>query len=682
MSKVKKILTGNFLYALLIFLAVGLTVSAIGGFRFTYGTNDDYTISTLLSSGDDRVLFISYYIGFIMSRLQQVFAPVNVYAVFQIVLCSLSVLTLNYVMLGRLKKPIGAFLSVLVDIVLVTTGVMVVQFTQTTTLACTAGALLFIYASYHPLGRGVTLFQKIAACLLVLFGSFFRVDSFEVVAIFAFVLLACLIISEASEDKSREKRYKKAAAVIKKRLVFVVSFILIFAICFGLSLLSDVIKRADDNYRAHEEAAHGRALITDYPLANYSKNTEFYNEHGVLATNEVSLINRGHIDKNVLTTDRMTAIGEFSAEKTHNGKSNVVYAIDKTLETVKAKAIQTMWSVYDAVLPFKSILPFDVPNKVYLAGVGLLGAALLAGLIVLYKLLKKRFGFAPLIYGNGGLITLKLLLAAMWAAYFIVYGVTFVNCMMLACCAAALLTIRNANLKHTLFSWVFSFLTVGLYAYQICFRLNFRSVFSFAAPMLFFLLYLFDWENMDGWKRAETPAQLVSTAVAAVLAVVFAVNIQTLAWRFVYVSQTGQYQSTVYDYITAHPDVTYAMIVPCCMSVDPNYNNALLQPDMPENTLLYGSWNMYSDSNEKELEERGIENLFRDMIGNDKLQLMTKTHANFPKYYGVFLNNHYGRDGKAIALEQVDRIDNVGTYWSGIRQGDPLNVYKIVEKDK
>ena len=110
--------------------------------------------------------------------------------------------------------------------------------------------------------------------------------------------------------------------------------------------------------------------------------------------------------------------------------------------------------------------------------------------------------------------------------------------------------------------------------------------------------------------------------------------------------------------------------------------NALLQPDMPDNTITYACWNMYSESNERILREKGIENVFRDSIDNDNLYLVAKPNANYPKLYGIYLSNHYAEKGKLVRLEQVDRIIIVGEYLGGIKQGDSLAVYKVTQYSK
>ena len=205
MEKLKKIVKSDFALAGFILFATDLTLSIMGGFCYAYGTNDDYTISVLLSSGDDRVLFISYYLSFIMSKLHKICNGINIYGISQIVLCAASLLAINYVLVRRMKKPLGALVSAFVDVFFYSTSVLVVQFTQTTALACTAGVLLFVYASFYPQGRKLTLFWKISAWVLVIFGSFYRIDSFMIVALFSFFLLFCLVFGEAARDGSNEK---------------------------------------------------------------------------------------------------------------------------------------------------------------------------------------------------------------------------------------------------------------------------------------------------------------------------------------------------------------------------------------------------------------------------------------------------------------------------------------------
>ena len=679
MEKLKKIVKSDFALAGFILFATALTLSIMGGFCYAYGTNDDYTISVLLSSGDDRVLFISYYLSFIMSKLHKICNGINIYGISQIVLCAASLLAINYVLVRRMKKPLGALVSAFVDVFFYSTSVLVVQFTQTTALACTAGVLLFVYASFYPQGRKLTLFWKISAWVLVIFGSFYRIDSFMIVALFSFFLLFCLVFGEAARDGSNEKWYKKAAAVLKARLRFIISLALIFAVGFGLNFISDAIKRADENYRAYEEEARGRSLVTDYPLASYSENVGYYADHGVLSVTELYMINHGHVDREVLNAKTMNEIGEYSQDWLYKGDSKPVYAIKKNIETAKPRFECFIRHAYGKVISYNYI---GINNKVFALIAALLGAAAVTAAIVLYRKARKERGISQLIYGSVPLIIMKLLLVAAWWAYFIVYWLRLTNSPMLICCAAALLTLRSANFRHTLYCWIFSFFTIALYCYQVWFRLNFRSTLSFVVPAFFFLLYLFEWENMEGHKGAKLTTNGFFTVAALALTIPFITNLIPLTWKEVYVVKTGRYPKTAYDYFEAHHDKTYATMIPYCLSIDPNYNNSLLQPDMPDNTITYACWNMYSESNERILREKGIENVFRDSIDNDNLYLVAKPNANYPKLYGIYLSNHYAEKGKLVRLEQVDRIIIVGEYLGGIKQGDSLAVYKVTQYSK
>lgn len=676
LSKVKKVFSSNIVLAALIVIGVGLVLSIIGGFRYAYGTNDDYALSLLMNGGEERLFFISYYAGFFFSHLQQLFPAVNCYGISQVVLGAAALLAINYVFFSRLGKPLGAFISLVTDVLLYSISVMIVQFTQTTTLICAGGTLLLIHAHFTEQRKKPKIVQYIFAAFLIIVSSFYRFMSFRVVAVFSFILLFCMLIIELSRENKALGFFSRILEVLKRNWRFLVCFVLIFAVCFAGNFLSNTIKNSDPSYVAYSEGEKGRSLLTDYPLANYKENVDFYRENNVYSSQDIQMINRGQIDPYVMDSESSINIGEYSVKYLQKGKSNLSYAVSETMEKLRA----AMWQQYDNIIAFKQYIPIQMSYKAFVIGFVLFWMLIAALLVFLWKLLRRKLGFAPLIYGSVPLVIFKVLLAMLWLAFYIVYPFSLLNCMLLPVCGIILLTIRNSNWVHTISCWIFTLATMALYGYQVCFRLNFRSTYIFAVPAFLFLCFLFEFKNMEGLKNSKPVVRGISAGIPVVLALVIAFNIMPMTWRSNFVSKTGVYQTTIYDYITDHPDTTYAMVVPCAISVDPNYNNALLSSDMPENTIFYGSWNIYSNYNDKLLEEKGIENLFRDMINNDKICLVTKNKNDFPKIIGTFLTNHYAQEGKKIKLEQITKINSVGNYWGGIKQNDPLVFYKVIEE--
>ncbi len=676
MEKIKKIFTSNICLSALLLIGVGLVLSIIGGFQYTFGTNDDYAISLLLSGGEERNFFISFFASFFFAHIQQLFPAINCYGISQVVLGIVSLFVVNYVFFGKLGKPLGAFVSLITDVILYSNAVLMVQFTQTTTLIAAAGILLFVYSNFEETRKGYRRLQFIGGALLILIASFYRFMSFKVVAAFAFILLFCVLLREIVAEKDADKWYKKIFFVLKKRIRFLICFVLMFALCFGANTVSGMLKNADPSYVAHYEAESGRSMVTDYPMATYKKNVEFYRENNVFSVEDISMINRGQIDPNVLDTQSMQNIGKFSVEYLQKGKSNIAYAISVTMEHLR----KAMWREYDKIIALKPLCPIPMSYRTFVLCFGAAVLLMIALLVVIWELLRHKFGWPPLIYGSVPLIIVKILLALSWWAFFIVYPYGMLSCFMLLVCGAALLALRNANWLHTIFCWIFSLACAALYGYQVCFRLNFRSTFIFTVSAFLFLCYLIDLKHMDGIKNAKLWVRCISAGVAVAVAVVIAFNVQTLTWRNNYVAKTGVYQTTVYDYITDHPDNIYAMVVPCARSVDPNYTNSLLPADMPKNTLFYGSWNIYSDYSEKQMADFGITNLFQDVIDRDDLFLVTRTNGDYAKIIGKYLNNHYAKDGKTIRLEKVEKINCMGTYWSNIKQNDPLIIFKVIEE--
>ena len=95
MEKIKKIFTSNICLSALLLIGVGLVLSIIGGFLYTFGTNDDYAISLLLSGGEERNFFISFFASFFFAHIQQLFPAINCYGISQVVLGIVSLFVLG-----------------------------------------------------------------------------------------------------------------------------------------------------------------------------------------------------------------------------------------------------------------------------------------------------------------------------------------------------------------------------------------------------------------------------------------------------------------------------------------------------------------------------------------------------------------------------------------------------------
>ena len=657
MKQLKKVLTGNLGSAALMLLAVGLLLSYVAGWCVGYGVNTDYTLSVMLRGGETRLPYLSIFISAPLAALQRLFGTFNVFSASQLFCCVAAMLTLNYVFFAKLGKRAGAVIAGLSDVLLYSACVLTVQFFYTSALLTAAGALLLLYAHYSAPQGKLAWFQRILGGVMMLIGSLYSVSAFLYGAVFAALTVLCMLVKEVLQGK-------KPAAVLKRNAIFLISFVLIFAVGFGADVISEAVKRRDAAYAEAARVIRGRELISEGSLAPFAENEDFYREHNIYSEEELLLLESGVTDTSLLSGEDVEAVGEMALKHRLGGSLQISHAVKSTFRRAVGQLKARVISDYLAVRNL-------VNSKVAAIAIAALGAALLAALLILWLIMRKKHGWAPLIYGGIPHKIAKLALAALWVLFFIVYPISFPVSMLAPCAVFTILTLRSANARHTAVCWLFSLPVMALYTFQSCYFITFRFAFIFAVPAFLCMAYLYDFNNMENLLQAKPLARSVAVTLALVLAITMTANLEVTVWKKGFGTRAGSYPQTITNYIKKHSDETFALTTAACQSIDPNFGNALWLSALPENTLKYGGWSgCYAQ-----------DDVFAFLAKDGAGRLAIKRgKQNVVPYYEALLNNHYAPKGEKLRLEGEKTFTVTGKFWGGSKPKETIDIYRIVKE--
>ena len=182
--------------------AVSLMVLlAFNRFSVIYATNDDYIMSVLIQAGDDRNIFMNYFLTHFNVVLQKLLPFVNWFSLLQLIFSFASVTVVNFVLMKKQKGIEGLIFSLFFDFLFVATVMVTVHWTQTTALMCGAGFVLLFYALMMEERKGFKVFQILVAFFLTVFGSLYRLVAFELSALVFALICLCFFIKDMPSHK-------------------------------------------------------------------------------------------------------------------------------------------------------------------------------------------------------------------------------------------------------------------------------------------------------------------------------------------------------------------------------------------------------------------------------------------------------------------------------------------------
>ena len=668
MQKVKSILKSNISLALCSAVVSILFLSVISGFRYVYSTNDDYLISWLIQSGEDKSLFINYFLEWICVRLQNTLSFVNWFCFLQLLGCVTAQIAMNYAFIGKFGKKVGLLVSFLIDISFSLTCVILIQWTHTTTFMCIAGFVLLLFSQQIEKSPQKRRLQLVFAYLLIINGALFRFVSFEICVLFVAVYCFCLLLESGLKEKGTF--FQKTKHAVFANLKSFVLILIVTVIAFGTNIISTAINNADVQFRENVEFNSARSLVNDYEIAPYAGNEEFYNSLDIHSQEEIDLADLRHIDKDFFDTERMNKIGEYSSASTKGGLiANLKYAVVKTAK-----------KLYMPLIKWKQTLNIKCSNILFVAAIFVLAAMILGVLIFVLLRLKKNQSTAYRIMLRIAAIAFVILL---WLVYAMVFGINSENVMMLMLLAISVISVLLMNRYAYIYSFLLSLVAIGLSIYQSYFRSSFRVSFTIVVPAILLMIYSSSKDNVYFRIRSSSRSRTIYATASFVLAICAVCVLNISIWNNQVTANLVRYDTVEKDYINEHSEIQYFHVINESKRMDESYMNALLPVNYPSNAIPYGGWYTASESYEALLLDKRINHLFLEMINNPNRRFIISQDLDDNKgndiihIYEQYYNNHYAASSKTIRMVLEKELSVTKTDWRGNEEKEEVGIYRV-----
>ena len=609
---------------------------ALNSFKFVYASYDDYPFVVFLTHGDDTFLYIGVFLSHILSFLQSVFPNISVYPIFLVVSSIASFLALTYVLIRKFPKIQGLFFSLVFNLVFINISIICLQYTQISGLICLSASSLIICALQFENRKKYKIIQLIFGIVLMIIGSQLRFDPFIPCALFSVVYCVCICCRRIF--RCEQKGWiKKLVFSLKQSLSLVLAFLVVLPSVFALNYASNIVK-INTGFGEKLLFNDARTLVQDYQVARYEGSELFYKTQDVYSIDDFILLTCFKVDMDVYTTEKMNNIAQYSVD--HNtGKINIYYEFFRSMQKKVCNVFGNGFLIYPILglgilfVVFIFIFLFRIRNRIkYL---------FIAALFVLWVV------FAFWVRGRYNLLSDSLLLA------FIILSI----------CIAV-----SGNRFQYIGLYLFNITLITVIFYMIYTRLPFRAEFTVVVPSIYFLLLLFNYNDIRVGVRKKLV--LVPCALRIIVAVscssFFVVFMQFELNVFYYTSQESQYDDDLVDFITSNNNAVFFYDCYGCDLLDHAKYDPFAVPDYPENTIQYGGWPAASNFYDNQLVQNNVKHLYKEMINNpNRYFVITKNDIIDDKLYtdrlSHFYNLHYKSD-KEINFNEVYSTENAWVY--------------------
>jgi len=209
-----------------------------------------------------------------------------------------------------------------------------------------------------------------------------------------------------------------------------------------------------------------------------------------------------------------------------------------------------------------------------------------------------------------------------------------------------------------------AFLIFYLYLYNLG-RTPFRALYIIDLAMAIWCAYSIRSDELRHWLRSKgmkkRKERSIEVAIAVIIVFIVAANSFVLMKR----SSSGIDQSGVEDfnvfpqYVSEHPEKTFVFYYSANQqfsTVSP-YESPLnpYQNDLIDNKFSFGGWPTMSPYLSKRLADRGLSNLFGDIIDNDSVFVVDIDEDSI-WMKEQFFTDHYAPPGYKIVYERVDTV--------------------------
>ncbi len=301
-------------------------------FRPFFEETDDSSIAMIAEGAfGSRCPFLIYtniLYGRLLTLLYGIIPSVRWHSVLQYLFCFISLTLLTWLLSGfengrfiSAVMLLGSFYEIYVSL----------QYSKTAALICLAGYVSLIFVSEGRFsGKRERAWLYGLGVLLLLFGLCLRKECFYLATGFAGILAFGIWVRDI---KLRGKEYLKE--LIKR---YIIAFVPVFAVSFGLILLNDITYRRDPKWQQFTEYNDTRTELVDYrfDLLDYERYAEELGALGVSENDALLYLTWQFGDDSVFSVSKMREIldAEFAQGMpwgTETAKSFVRHIYDDIL---------------------------------------------------------------------------------------------------------------------------------------------------------------------------------------------------------------------------------------------------------------------------------------------------------------------------------------------------------------
>ena len=570
--------------------------------------------------------------------MQRLIPGMNLFTLSQIVLCIVSIVTINYVLLSKFTRKTGAIIASGFTMLYVMTATIYLQWTQTSVLGAVAGLLLILYAVLYVKDKK-TIFLVIGGFCLALVSSLYRFTSFMVVCGLIFGYLFIKIVADGTKiKKSTENLKSSILMILHKYGKTILVLLLVLFVGFGLNFASKSIKSSSTEYTEFSEYNSVRSGSVDYYRPPYAENQDFYQSIGIHSQNDLDMLGTWHGDEDFFTTDRLSAISEY-------------------LKQPQFESVFSLNYIY-------RLLSNKINSVVNISAEIVLGCLLVISIAVLILLF---------IFRNKLKYLFPVFLSIVWLAFFYIYRISNLTVLALPLAIVVIISSFVFNRYNFLVNSFLTLVFMGLYTYLNFTRNIFRTTYNIILPI--FLLIIFNIskdeirvkvKQVSGMKRRSLC--IVSAVLCTSIVIITAVSVYVFEIQIHYKDD----DLSLMNYTQQHENTVFVCELENYKNVFYNYSEPLKPPKTSDNIIHFIGWLVGSPYYHHELQDHQITRLFDDMIDNSSIKLILRQKNNggrdLREMYELYYNEHYS-NGSEIILKEEDRV------------GDSI-IYSIVSSTK
>lgn len=261
-SGIKKRFSKYFPLCTSVWVNILILVVTLVFFRFVYIENDDQAMNFIAAgafgSNSEYLVFINILYGYVLKFLYSINENVNWYVISMYGLMLLDWIVIGTVLFKKAYQNKSLMQGAIIFFILWTFsnfGYRFLQFTHVSAITCIAGFLVLIDEWESPRAKNI-----IFGMLLVIFGSFIRIDSLGMVGfLFGLYTLWCFLAVAIKE------RWNFRTSQLKKQFLLSMMMLSTVIICGLFSIINTQIYKSDPIWREYLSYNQARSELLDYP---------------------------------------------------------------------------------------------------------------------------------------------------------------------------------------------------------------------------------------------------------------------------------------------------------------------------------------------------------------------------------------------------------------------------------